>query len=174
MLQKKHNTQIYILKSSNITKEKKENFLKYILKKYYNIYNYIIEYDKYNKPYLKNSEIFYNSSDTTNYIAIAISYNEVGIDIEEERIIDTIMIDKILDKTEQKNSINNNKLIEMWVGKEAYIKFKGTGIIKDFNNYNLDYLKKNNEYLEIHNEKLYLCCFSKNKINKRIIYIDKF
>ena len=77
----------YLKNKSNISNKdhyiislKEEKFLKEIL----NIKDKLnIKTNEYNKPYLVNSDIKYNFSNKKDYIALAISKDEVGIDIEE-------------------------------------------------------------------------------------------
>ena len=82
------------------------------------------------KPYFKDLNIYFNYSHSKNYIACAISYYEVGIDIEETtRKINDDIAKKYLD-----NVIGNEKRIETWVKKEAYSKLKGLGFQMKFQN----------------------------------------
>lgn len=77
----------YLKNKSNISNKdhyiislKEEKFLKEIL----NIKDKLnIKTNEYNKPYLVDSVIKYNFSNKKDYFAIAISKDEVGIDIEE-------------------------------------------------------------------------------------------
>ena len=82
MLKKK--TKIYIVKA--IDPNDKLYFIKFILKKYYNINDYNIFYNKYGKPYI-DCDLYINWSDSKDYIALAISYDEIGIDIETKDIV---------------------------------------------------------------------------------------
>lgn len=98
-----------------------------VLKKQLNYFNlelpeiYILSNGK---PYFKKSDLFFNYSHSKNYIACAIAFHEVGIDIEEtSRKINDDIANKYLD-----NVIGNEKRIEMWVKKESYSKLKGLGI----------------------------------------------
>ena len=74
---------VYILKSNN--RKDKEKLLKEIYKKETNKEIDInkITYNKYGKPYYK--DFYFNISYSKNYIAVATSSLEIGIDIEEER-----------------------------------------------------------------------------------------
>lgn len=97
-----------------------------------------LEYEYYNgKPYLKEKYAFYNISHTDDLIVLAISDQEVGIDIE---------------KTNRRSKINkkNNdpNYLKTWTIKEAGVKYLGTGI-KD-----LKKVKLENGELYINNQKL--------------------
>ena len=103
MLKKK--TKIYIVKA--IDPNDKLYFIKFILKKYYNINDYNIFYNKYGKPYI-DCDLYINWSDSKDYIALAISYDEIGIDIEKIRPFPTILIKELINDKEK--YLNNNYL----------------------------------------------------------------
>jgi len=95
----------------------------------------IIIYNKYKKPYIKNSNIYFNISHSKNLIAIVIDNKECGIDIEYidyKRDIDKLK-HKVLSNKELKiyNSVKDKHkyFYKMWTKKEAYYKTIGTGII---------------------------------------------
>ena len=97
-----------------------------------------IEKSNRGKPYFKNSSIYFNYSHSKNFIACALSLNEVGIDIEEiDRIISDDIAIKYLD-----NENDNIKRIETWVKKEAYSKLKGLGLQIKLQDINLSNLKE--------------------------------
>lgn len=100
-----------------------------------------IKYGKYGKPYYEDN-FFYNISHSKKYVCIANSTSEVGIDIEEERKNIYGIEKKILTAEELKKS--NNKIIEYWVIKEAYSKYKGKGLNMPFNKISTSYIKQQN------------------------------
>lgn len=118
------------------------SYLYQILNSYYNmnINDISIIYNNYNKPYLLNTNLYFNISHSHNMIAIIISDNECGIDIEyidEGKDIDKI-VSKVLSKNEIVNYQNKEDKVkyffEIWTKKEAYFKMIGTGIqIKKLN-----------------------------------------
>ncbi len=124
-----------------------------------------IEISKYGKPYFKNSNIQFNYSHTKNYIACAISYDTVGIDIEETtRIINDKVSKKYLE-----NAKNNTQRIEKWVRKEAYSKMKGLGLKMPLQDIKLNKIKSKNILLK---NKDYICsiyCENDNTTFKKII-----
>ena len=102
------------------------------------------------KPYFINSNLFFNYSHSKNYIACAISFYEVGIDIEETtRNINDDIAKKYLD-----NVIGNEKRIETWVKKESYSKLKGLGLKIGFQNIKLSEIKTKNLFIS---KKEYMC-----------------
>lgn len=121
-----------------------------------------IFFNKHGKPYFKNGDLYFNYSHSTNYIALAISTVEVGIDIEEKtRIIKDDLAKKYLD-----NIVDNDERIKCWVKKEAYSKFLGYGLQYGLNNINLDKINDAN-YYTIENEKYFCAIFYEG--NEKVI-----
>ena len=121
------------------------------------------------KPYFKNSNLFFNYSHSKNYIACAVSFYEVGIDIEETtRNINNDVAKKYLD-----NVSGNKKRIETWVKKESYSKLKGLGLQMNLKEIKIDKIKEKNKLIT---NKDYICSiysandyarFKKIEIEKR-------
>ena len=116
----------------------------------------MISYNKYGKPYIDG--MYFNISHSNNMIAIAISDNEVGIDIEAEsnfiRQLDSKYFSKWLSENELiEFNLANDKLhflAKTWTKKEAILKFKGIGI----QNYKeLKNIDGNTDAYEIEDEK---------------------
>lgn len=94
----------------------------------------MIYYNEYNKPYLKEKNIFFNISHSKDLIAIIVDDKECGIDIEYidyNKNIDKL-INKVLSQSEIKKynkRINkHNYFYKLWTKKETYYKKIGTGI----------------------------------------------
>ncbi|MCI8472300.1 MAG: 4'-phosphopantetheinyl transferase superfamily protein [Clostridiales bacterium] len=90
--------------------------------------------NSYGKPFLKNNQDYhFNISHTHNMIAVAISSNPVGVDVERTREIDTGIAKRFFTKREQ-NYIEKSqddlyeRFFEIWTKKEAYIKCTGKGL----------------------------------------------
>lgn len=92
-----------------------------ILKKEYQVSDFNIRYNQYQKPYIK--DLYFNISHSNKMIAIIISNEECGIDIE--------YINPYKDITNLKKRFhinNNDEFYKQWTRKEAYFKKIGTGI----------------------------------------------
>ncbi|AVK47608.1 hypothetical protein AXY43_05955 [Clostridium sp. MF28] len=112
--------------------------LKYGLKRFYDVVempNFL--YHKQHKPYFKDSNIFFNLSHCFNAVCCAISYQEVGIDIQDnndcyENILNYSMNSNEIAVIE--NSTNPKDVFyRYWTLKESYFKYIGTGISNDLN-----------------------------------------
>ena len=126
-----------------------------------------IKYGKYGKPYY--NDFFYNISHSKNYMCIITANSEVGIDIEEERKITPGLDKRILTPEEQLN--NDLNLIEYWVIKEAYSKYKGIGLRMPFNKVTVLEIKQN---LKVYNlcTKQYYCYAIGTEPLEKINFID--
>lgn len=106
---------------------------------------FIITIDHNGKPQIKNHEgLFFNISHSENKIAVVVSDEEIGIDIEvmrphSLRLTKKICNDKELlyifghlpdetDFTETASKETLHRFFEVWTAKEAYFKCIGTGL----------------------------------------------
>ncbi len=85
------------------------------------------------KPYIKNHPVFFNISHSDNYVVVMISDQNCGIDLQrnmdfKERLAKKIMHEReyalVCEYPEDKDAL----LTACWAGKEAYLKYTGTGI----------------------------------------------
>lgn len=122
-----------------------KDLLKDVLKNELNITNYELTFNRYNKPYLKDSNIYFNISHDKNTTILVISDKEIGVDIEYYTYKESVM-KKYYNEFEQQEIINsNNKEYEftrIWVMKEAFVKMKGQGISYGLQNVDTTRLKK--------------------------------
>lgn len=122
-----------------------KDLLKDVLKNELNITNYELTFNKYNKPYLKNRNIYFNISHNKNTTVLVTSDKEIGVDIEYYTYKESVM-KKYYNEFEQQEIINsNNKEYEftrIWVMKEAFVKMKGQGISYGLQNVDTTRLKK--------------------------------
>lgn len=85
------------------------------------------------KPVAKNIDIYFNISHSDNMVLCGVSEFEIGIDIEKIRPINLNIAKKICLKNELEYIYSDekeqlNRLFEVWTGKEAVFKYKGTGL----------------------------------------------
>lgn len=142
------------------------SYLFQILKEYYNIEvkQEDIVYNKYNKPYLKDNDIYFNISHSKDMIAIIISDKECGIDIEYvdykkdvDKIKTKIMSDKEI-KTFNSRLDKHKYFYKIWTKKEAYFKSRGMGL--DFKLLTTDINLKNvKTYIYKYKKEIYFVSF---------------
>ncbi len=88
------------------------------------------------KPYIENANGFnFSISHSGNLVAVAISFEEIGIDIEKVRKVNLQLCDRFFTKNEKAyitayHDFENERFFEIWTKKEAYIKFQGSSISK--------------------------------------------
>ena len=93
-------------------------------------------YNEHGKPYLKDyPDVHFNLSHCKNGIAVVVSDQPVGIDIESYRQVSDSLIRYTMNEEEQRiihESDNPIKTFtEYWTKKEAVFKLRGTGITHD-------------------------------------------
>lgn len=176
----------YIVKKFNIssfninvpkiyTNVKEETKLSYLLLNYIYYKNYKkfldvwgISKDKNGKPIFLENDLYFNISHSNTYVTCSLATVNIGIDIEEDRLIKY--------NTEVKIKHIDDKFIDtinVWNIKEAYSKYLGIGLKLDFSKISINEIKKNvnlisNKY-SIENKNIYFSlCYNlkeKNLIN---------
>ena len=119
-----------------------------------------------NKPYLKDSNIYFNISHKKDYVAAIISNNKIGIDIEyiDKNKINLTTLKYFSTKKEEKNILNSSNLNELYFTlfslKESFIKTKDLLFDKNI----IEFEIKNNKIIN-----------TRDDINIKIIKdIDKY
>ena len=91
-------------------------------------------YNDYGAPYIEGGPYFSISHCKTG-IAVAVSENPIGIDIEAIRTFSPDLMRKTMSPTEQQritsSATPDQEFIRLWTQKEALLKLQGTGIISD-------------------------------------------
>lgn len=114
-------------------------------------------YNKYGKPYILGEKHF-SISHTKTALVIAISDNEIGIDIQEISNVSERLIQKVLNESEMQQVQNSicpsEEFTKLWTKKESYVKYYGTSIFyktRDILNFASDVtfhtIKKNNQII---------------------------
>lgn len=117
--------------------------------------NSMIIVDKYNKPSFEDNKIKFNVSHSSGYAVAAVSNYEIGIDTEdvkrknkftmkERRIVNSCFAPKeqkyIYDIGTEQGKLE--RFFRVWTIKEAYVKMEGTGMIRPFYTFEVDFEEK--------------------------------
>lgn len=101
-------------------------------------------YNEYGKPYIKDSNLYFSLSHSNGVIALAVSKEEIGIDIELIKDVKDNLAHKVMNEAEYniyKGLSKNDKInyfYEVWTSKEAYVKKLGTALTLNPSNINID------------------------------------
>ena len=91
-------------------------------------------YNDYGAPYIEGGPHF-SISHCKRGIAVAVSENPIGIDIEAIRSFKPELMRKTMNEDEQQritsSATPDQEFIRLWTQKEALLKLQGTGIISD-------------------------------------------
>lgn len=126
-------------------------------------------YNEHGAPSLSGGPYF-SISHCKQGIAVAISDEPIGIDIEAIRPLSEGLVQKAMNPQEQAQiaaaANPEQEFIRLWTRKEAYVKMKGTGIISDMHKILCDMLPVN--WMEvIREDKGYICTIvEKNEQNQ--------
>lgn len=123
-------------------------------------------YNEYGAPSIKNGPYF-SISHCKSGIAVAVSKQPIGIDIEAVRPLKVDLVKKTMNPLEQEIIFSDTQpdwgFTRQWTRKEAFLKMKGTGIVSDLHEVlsDIDGL----EWLQMDNSKLnYTCCIVAQKM----------
>ena len=94
----------------------------------------IIEKTELGKPFVKKFPIFLSISHSDNICAIAVSFQQVGIDIEKKKNVKWQKIMERFFTEREKNILEKNPDIDVffdiWTRKEAYAKYLGIPVLR--------------------------------------------
>ena len=113
--------------------------LGYILNRNYGIKSFSYRYGKNGKPYLENSEVFFNISHSGNLVLCSISEYEIGCDIEKIRDYNPKIAKRFF--AEKEAALLADKDTEdytfavLWTLKESILKKTGKGIGRGLDTY---------------------------------------
>lgn len=123
-----------------------------------NLLEYV--YNESGKPYLKDDNLYFSLSHSNGIVALTVSKEEIGLDIELIKPVKDSVAKRIMNDREYNiySSLDKNKKItyfyEVWTSKEAYVKKLGTTISLNPSNIEIDediLIKRiiidNNEYM---------------------------
>ncbi len=87
----------------------------------------MVRYGEHNKPYLEQGP-FFSISHSRRYSVLAVSENEIGIDIEMHEGPNEKLCKRCFTEEEQKFvGLSEENFLRLWTAKEAVLKFLGTG-----------------------------------------------
>ncbi|MED0658868.1 4'-phosphopantetheinyl transferase family protein [Bacillus smithii] len=126
-------------------------FLKYLISRELScdLTDIQLAYEKYGKPYLLSSkELSFNISHSGEFIAIAISNENVGIDIQEYIDLDYEELAMRFFTKQEYNYISSasnvkENFFRIWTLKESYLKARGSGLHSPLNSFYFSF--KNNK-----------------------------
>ena len=100
--------------------------------------------DAYGKPYLEGHSLCFNVSHSGEYLAIAISENPVGVDIQKPKEIKDGMYRKVIQPQEELLIGENREkdFLCLWTLKESFVKADGRGLCISMRDY---WFEKENE-----------------------------
>lgn len=94
------------------------------------------------KPYHKDNQYFFSLAHSDRYIACALGFSEMGVDIEDSKDVSQKIHTKFMTETE---IIERVDPLVTWVTKEAYSKLRGIGLRLSFNKHSAAEMR--DEYL---------------------------
>ena len=123
-------------------------------------------YNEYGAPSIKNGPYF-SISHCKSGIAVAVSNQPIGIDIEVVRPLKVDLVKKTMNPLEQEIIFSDTQpdwaFTRQWTRKEAFLKMKGTGIISDLHEVLSDV--EGVEWQQMDNKLLnYTCCIVAQKM----------
>lgn len=146
--------------------------------KYYGLSTSDIIYNEYGKPYLKKNEICFNISHSGDYVVCAVSKNEIGVDIQEIRKVNDLIVQKKYTEEEQKYVTDDVTFTKVWTLKESYVKAIGKGLyqkVEEVETINSNQLSKIGDFqfqsMIIDNYCLSICYNKKDKFKIEFEYV---
>lgn len=93
-----------------------------------NVLNKEIVIGEFGKPSLKSNELYFNLSHSGEYVVCGVSSSSLGVDIEQVRESNELVVRKCFSPSEQEYVKDNDTFTKVWTLKESYIKYLGTGL----------------------------------------------
>lgn len=94
---------------------------------------------EHGKPYLEKEDIFFNISHSGDYVAVAISSENIGVDIEKLRRNKMQVARRFFSEEEihalQTTTTPDEDFTRLWSLKEAYLKYAGSGLTEALNSF---------------------------------------
>jgi 4'-phosphopantetheinyl transferase len=110
------------------------------------------------KPYLADYANYFNVSHSGDWVVLAISDQEVGIDIEKIRKVDFRIAERYFSE-EEKNKLfklegdkKTKYFLDLWTLKESYLKLLGKGLTKSLSTFTI--VGENGNFHLLHDEQI--------------------
>jgi len=90
-----------------------------------------LRFGENNKPYLKDDRLYFNISHSGNYVVLAVSDREIGVDIEKITTPDYSVAARCFTTTEREwmqKQRNDKAFFILWTAKESIMKGSGLGL----------------------------------------------
>ncbi len=119
--------------------------LGYMLKKDCGLDSYSLQYGEKGKPYLKNSDIFFNISHSGSLVMCSLSEKEIGCDVQilkeyRPRVAERFFCEREISLL-QKAENQSRTFIRLWAIKESILKKEATGLSGRLGSYDFsDYI----------------------------------
>lgn len=135
-----------------------EILIRYISNAQFGLKNNQIHFakNKYGKPYIMDSPLYFNISHAGDWVVCAIDFSEIGIDIEKIKEINFSIAERFFSRHEYEDLIKKHTgqqldyFYDIWTLKESYIKWLGTGLSTsldsfrfEINNHDIKLIDKN-------------------------------
>lgn len=118
----------------------------------YLVYKDMIVSSSCGKPYIMGrDDLFFNVSNSGDYVAIAVSDREVGLDIQKPVAVSESLVKRVISLTDRERlkELIETSFNSIWSIKEAYVKLTGEGISRDLSGISFEAF---NEMLNIYDE----------------------
>lgn len=98
--------------------------------------SYTLCYNERSKPYIKDDpDFFFNISHSGEWVCLAVSSREVGVDIEKHDEKRTRLAKRFFSEKEQQVCRSVKDFFDIWTQKEAFIKAIGVGLSYGINTF---------------------------------------
>lgn len=115
------------------------------IKEKYNINDEIV-IDKFGKPHFLRTKDSFNISHSGNYVVIAVSRFNIGIDIQRMENNNQLVAERNFHQNEctyinegEDENVKTQRFYEVWTVKEAYLKNVGIGLRKPLNSFEVNF-----------------------------------
>lgn len=132
--------------------------LSYMLSKEYGFEKFSYSYGKNEKPYLKNTDVYFNISHSGSVVLCCTDKAEIGCDVQQIKEYNPKVAKRFFAEREvtaiENSSDKDRTFIKLWALKESILKKQGTGISGGLSDFDFS------SYLDLNEFSVYDCFFS--------------